>query len=371
MYQNAVGRSSWTTNAAITEDATFWLASLTKLPVSIAVLQCVERGQITLDEDVSTVLPELKDLQLIKPTSPLPDVKTAPLPEDSLLFELLPRKKPINLRHLLTHSSGLIYDALSPVVMAWRASRGEESRTAEGRIPESFSQPLIFEPGEDWAYGPGLDWAGLAVERLNGGIKLEEYLHENIFGPLGGGAFTFSLVEQSEIKNSLVDVSNRTADGGLEPGSLPLPEVLRDNLGGSGGYGSAVAFSKVLKDVISTKPKLLGPEYIDALFKPQLAPGSPAIKSMKAFEFMAGIPVTAQSEINHALGGIIATGEGSILPRGSLTWFGLPNVLWFANRVHGVAGIVTTQIFPTGDSKYASLRDAFVREAFRLRAKAE
>jgi CubicO group peptidase (beta-lactamase class C family) len=47
-------------------DATMWLASCTKLIGTIAAMQCVERGQLKLDEDVTTILPELKGIQILK-----------------------------------------------------------------------------------------------------------------------------------------------------------------------------------------------------------------------------------------------------------------------------------------------------------------
>lgn len=54
------------TSELLQVDAIFWLASMTKLMTSIAALQCVERGHFTLDEDVTRLLPELKDIAILK-----------------------------------------------------------------------------------------------------------------------------------------------------------------------------------------------------------------------------------------------------------------------------------------------------------------
>lgn len=62
-YQNAIGPAR--PNESITLDATFLMASCTKLLTSIAGIQCVERGQIDLDDDVSNVLTELKDAEIL------------------------------------------------------------------------------------------------------------------------------------------------------------------------------------------------------------------------------------------------------------------------------------------------------------------
>jgi CubicO group peptidase (beta-lactamase class C family) len=63
VYQNAIGMKTPTTPMNL--DTTFIMASCTKLMTSIAAMQCVERGQITLDEAVSHVLPELKNLDIL------------------------------------------------------------------------------------------------------------------------------------------------------------------------------------------------------------------------------------------------------------------------------------------------------------------
>jgi CubicO group peptidase (beta-lactamase class C family) len=63
----------------MTLDATMWLASCTKLMGTIAAMQCVERGQLQLDEDISTILPELGELQILKAFEEGPDGKDKPV----------------------------------------------------------------------------------------------------------------------------------------------------------------------------------------------------------------------------------------------------------------------------------------------------
>jgi CubicO group peptidase (beta-lactamase class C family) len=107
-------------------DATMWLASCTKLIGTVAVMQCVERGQLKLDDDISTVLPELKEFQILTGFEQDPDGKDKPI--------LAKNPAPITLRyvfvwedlnsgdadfgcrHLLTHSSGLSYDVFSKLL---------------------------------------------------------------------------------------------------------------------------------------------------------------------------------------------------------------------------------------------------------------
>jgi CubicO group peptidase (beta-lactamase class C family) len=66
-YLQAFGRTSYAPDApALAPDATFWLASGTKLCTAVAALQCVDRGLVSLDEDVSRVLTELRGVEVLK-----------------------------------------------------------------------------------------------------------------------------------------------------------------------------------------------------------------------------------------------------------------------------------------------------------------
>lgn len=113
-------------------------------------MQCVERGQISLDEPVERILPELSNLDIIKPRSSSAGVGGQP-------FTLEPSTKKITLRHLLTHTSGLTLDANKPLVAAWRASRQEGLMALSGKLIEGYVVPLSYEPGEGWSYSGGID----------------------------------------------------------------------------------------------------------------------------------------------------------------------------------------------------------------------
>lgn len=86
-------------------DATMWLASCTKLLTVVAVMQCVEKGQLKLDDDVTPILPELKGIKILKGFEQGPDGSDIPI--------LVENTKTITLRHLLTHTSGFSYDVFS------------------------------------------------------------------------------------------------------------------------------------------------------------------------------------------------------------------------------------------------------------------
>src|SRR5438874_5901903 len=77
--------------------------------------------------------------------------------------------------------------------------------------------PLVFEPGDRWDYGIGIDWVGKAVERVSG-QKLGDYLAEHLFGPIGMKDTGFKLTP--ERRTRLVGMHVRGEDGALAP--IPL-----------------------------------------------------------------------------------------------------------------------------------------------------
>lgn len=150
IYSKASGYDGVSADAKpIDLDTTFWIASCTKLIGTIAVLQCVERGQIGLDETVENILPELDNPGIISDGTS-PDLVDSPP-------KIHPATKKINARHLLCHTSGLAYDMFSPTLTAWRVGRGESLQGLPGDVTTAHAVPLLFEPGEGWAYGGGID----------------------------------------------------------------------------------------------------------------------------------------------------------------------------------------------------------------------
>ena len=161
-----------------------FLASATKLLTTIAALQCCEKGQLSLDADITAQLSSVKDLGvLIDWDEATNSGKTEPL------------ARAITLRHLLTHSSGLVYEFTEPKMQKFR-STSPVSEGATG-VESRFTTPLAFQPGEGWMYGTGIDWAGLLVERA-ADLRLDDYFRQHIFEPVGAASTDVSFFPVSE-----------------------------------------------------------------------------------------------------------------------------------------------------------------------------
>jgi CubicO group peptidase (beta-lactamase class C family) len=251
-----------------------WVASCTKLMTSICAMQLVERGQLSLDDPVYKHIPELEPRTVITSI----DAEGKPTEQK--------HTKAMTLRHLLTHSSGLTYDSLHPLNIAWLTYH-KRKPSQSGTVLERFSSPLVFEPGESWAYGPSTDYVGLLIERVSG-MTLEQFMKENLWNQLGIKDMTFNPSKRPDMKARLADMSLRGEDGkvAFSDARLPYHDENRDYvegcMGGQGSFVSPEEYLKVLQAVLNADvdEKILKKETLETFFAPQLGGGSKGMLNM-------------------------------------------------------------------------------------------
>jgi CubicO group peptidase (beta-lactamase class C family) len=359
VFSHTSGRVSATEKGAepISLDSVFSLASCTKLVTTVAALQCVDKGWVTLDDPLDQHLPELAQLDLIAPN------------EDAVDGYVLSKSKGgITLRDLLTHTSGVAYDIISPQLQTWQTkNRGQPSLAFAGKFFGALDVPLIFEPGQSWMYGAGLDWVGLLVGRLSG-MSFAAYCSKNIFESMGMNSATFHLESNDEIRSRLVAMCTRTPEGQLIEGGFKLADPAEDDLGGLGLYSSARDYLRVLQDLVQDKPSLLSSSAVEEMFKPQLPSESSSLADMKKLgPLLWGFYMSDHEPlVNHGMGAIVTSGENvtSGTPEGVLRWSGYTGPLWAISRGLGVAWLVATQLTPFGDPALGSYAEEFSRLVF-------
>ena len=146
---------------------------MTKLVTSLAVLQQVEAGVLSYDDPaiVQKYAPELvKQRILISYDEETKEAKFADL------------ERPPTVRDLVTHTSGQVYFFFDPKLYAYDRDHGLLAMF--GSETGQFAQPFLFSPGTRLAYGTGLDWAGIILERATG-QDLESYFRQHISTRLG------------------------------------------------------------------------------------------------------------------------------------------------------------------------------------------
>jgi CubicO group peptidase (beta-lactamase class C family) len=162
----------------MTTDTIFNIASMTKPMTAVAALSLVEQGRLILDEPVSKVLP-----------GRFTDMKVATLDVGGTgITTTSPANRPITLRDLLTHTSGLIYGGRGNTAVHKLYPSGSVTAAMEMNadvfLTKLSSLPLLNQPGTTWDYGFGVDVAGLMVEALTK-RSLGDALSDMVFKPLG------------------------------------------------------------------------------------------------------------------------------------------------------------------------------------------
>ncbi|KAM7208545.1 acyltransferase LovD [Naviculisporaceae sp. PSN 640] len=388
-YLTATGSSHLTPSGApltpLSPHTIFPLASMTKLITCIAACQLIDRGLITPDTDVTPLLPELAALPILKSFSA--DPSTGEINEVTV-----PRTNPILFRHLLTHSSGLGYPFLDPLLKA-RA----ETLTAQGKplapgpsVPERYgAHPLLFEPGENWSYGSGIDWAGHLVELLTG-QDLESYVKEHILRPLNlpdpeKQIITFYPERLGEeVQKRQMQMTFKTPDSGgkVIPFEDPIPLYNQDPqravYGGEAGHADLTAYIEILNSLLVDDERLLKKQTAELLFKPMLKEEGAKkglLEVLKDPGWIVGwIPDTG--EYNHSLGGVLVdfdekegkTKSGNTnRRRGFLMWGGMFNLSWFIDREAGVTALFGTSVLnpadPDIEKLFVELEEAVYAEA--------
>lgn len=258
------------------------------------------------------------------------------------------------------------YDIIDPRLQAWRQERGERPLALSGPIVEAFSTPLLFQPGEGWAYGGGLDWVSLLIPRVTG-LPFSEFLRKEVFNIVGcDEKIGFSEEELAKV-GVVGQIVTKTKDGN---GFKKFPvQPAKAELGGGGLFSSSANFGKILQDLLSKESKLLNEGLLEELWRPQFETGSEPLEALKrsapVFASMTGALTSSldPETLDHALGGILVMRDDEVL--GTMSWGGAFNGLWFANREQGVAGFYGSSMFPPGVGRSSELIGEFVREVWR------
>ena len=226
--------------------------------------------------------------------------------------------------------------------------------------------PLVFDPGDRWDYGIGIDWAGKAVERVSG-QKLGDYFDEHLFGPIGMRDTAFKLTNQR--RDRLAGMHARGEDGTLARMDFELPQEPEFQMGGGGLYGTAsdyLAFQRViLNDGRANGRAVLKPETMRQMTTNAI--GDLNVQRLKTVvphlshdaEFFPGMPKKWST-------GFMISTEPVLDGRsaGSLAWAGLGNTYFWIDPAKGIAGVILMQLLPFADPKALALLDDFEKAIY-------
>ncbi|TCN39132.1 CubicO group peptidase (beta-lactamase class C family) [Kribbella orskensis] len=170
---------------AMRPDTIFRIYSMTKPIVSVGLMLLYEQGLFQLNDPVSAYLPELANLKVFAGG-------------DAESFEVREPARPMTVRDLLMHTSGLAaLNGKNPVGELYRRAglTGMDSTASLADLPRQLAElPLQADPGSRWIYGISTDLVGLLCEVISG-QPLDQYLQDRLFDPLGMIDTGFSVPE--------------------------------------------------------------------------------------------------------------------------------------------------------------------------------
>ncbi|KAB5571729.1 beta-lactamase/transpeptidase-like protein [Coniochaeta sp. 2T2.1] len=353
IYRGEAGslRSGKSTTQFSTDSQT-WVASLTKIITSTCLMQLVERGLVSLDDDVRPRVPELGKMKILKGFKDgIPD--------------LVENSEPITLRNLLTHTVGLAYDLADDDLRRWSEYTGRTTNNLSFTW-DGWNTPLKHVPGKGWCYGTAVDWASKLLTALTG-LSLGQYMGKNIFEPLGMNDTSFRPTQPTA--NTC---ATRLPDtGGLDYVRVPVPPEPPIESGGAGIYTTAEYFGKFLAALlrsshedgnnIEDRPaRLLKKETVDEMFRPQLDPTQGASFKKAMRDHRASMCPWAGVEdvesLDYGIGGVVNLADVSNKrKRGGMSWVAMNNCHWWMDRQSGVAAVLMCNLLPHPDATVNTL----------------
>jgi methyl acetate hydrolase len=346
LYEGAFGVRDLSSASKMSTDTVFRIASMVKLLTSVAAMQLVERGKLELNEPAAKIDPTLGSPQVLVGF----DARGLP--------QLRPAHRPVTLRDLLSHTSGLSYQL-------WDVNVVRYIKVARNN-PALPRMPLMFDPGARWAYGGNLDRVGRMVEIVSG-KTLDRYFRDHILDPLGMKDTAFSITEEQRARQAALH--SRAADGALVPQPTAKRAVPKVFSGGAGIYSTAPDYLTLLQALLNggrlAGTSVLRPESVTQMSTNQIG------------DIEAGILKTTNSALSNDVdffpGVRLRWGLGHMINldpvrdgrrAGSLTWAGLFNTYYWIDPTSRIAGVIMMQILPFADQPALDVYRKFERAIY-------
>ena len=280
--------------------------------------------------------------------------------------KLRPAKRPITLRHLLTHTAGFTYDI-------WDANTGRYVKAAAvparatGKVA-SIRTPLAFDPGDQWAYGVNTDWAGRVVEVLSG-QPLDAYFRDKIFAPLGMKDSGYVVSDEQRARQARVHA--RQADGTLVPQPWEAAPVANPEFWSGGGplYSTPrdyLVFLQMLQNGGSANgARIVKPDTVALMNQNQTGDIPCGVMKAENRALSNDVDLFPGAPIRWGLGYMLNVQPGpNGRSAGTVSWGGIFNTYYWLDPGKRVTGFVMTQILPFADPRALKLYGQFEKGVY-------
>jgi CubicO group peptidase (beta-lactamase class C family) len=328
----------------LSADAIFRIYSMTKPIICTALMTLYEEGRFQLFDPVAKYLPAFGNVRVLAGTDANPQ-------EVDLI-------RPIIIRDLFTHTSGLTYNFLedSPVSEMYRQSSilSNGDRTLEAMIGELARLPLAYQPGTKWHYSVSIDVLAHLIEVISG-QPLQDFLNERLFAPLGmvDTGFTVPAAKRDRIMTMYgsPDVTGSTISALFEAWQSGFNERIDvettypvDNpnfaRGGHGLFSTAWDYMRFAQMLLNRGEldgaRILGPKIVEFMHMNHVAP------ALLPFE-IGGKP---SSGYGFGLGSrVLLNVAESMVPGsvGEFGWSGAAKTYFWVDPQEEIIGVLMTQ----------------------------
>lgn len=348
-YQAAIGQQDVERKVPLSTSTLFRLASMSKPVTSVAVMQLVEDGKISVTDPVFKYVPEFKEQRVLVPA------------KDGKSYELVPANRPITIHDLLTHTSGITYRFVNkPFVGQMYADAGvvdglsETTGTLGDNVRRIAKQPLVCQPGTAWEYGLNTDVLGYVVEVVTR-QSLEQFCRGRLFGPLKMNDTTFAVPMPKRTRlsalfspgpdNALKQVGAGifSANGLLYSATYPIRDEATYCSGGAGLVSTLNDYYRFAQMTLNRGEldgvRVLKAETVIQMTRNQLGGVNAAFPGSSAFGYGFGIVTDSgrQEEPSAA---------------GSYSWGGAFGTLFWVDPQNDLVGVFMAQTAP-GDFVFA------------------
>jgi len=354
-YLKPFGKLDLTTGVPMPADGIFRIASQTKAVTSVAVMILQEEGKLLIDDPVSKYIPEFANTT-VAVQAPDKDVKG---------YSIVPAKRPITIRDLLTHTAGISYGS-GPAKDLWAAAGIQGWFLADKPMPvgdvvkKLATLPFDAQPGEKFVYGYNTDILGYLVERVSG-LSLADFFAKKITGPLGMSDTHFFLPAEKLGRFASVY-------GYDEKGVFKRMEDARDNYymkgpracyaGGAGLLSTAEDYGRFLLCLLNGGEldgvRLLSPKSVELMTVNHVGD----LNGTQGFGL--GFWVTDRLGVNGQLGS-----------KGAFGWGGAYYTTYWVDPAEKMVALMMTQVLPAGNldlqAKYKTLVYQAIVESYEKR----
>ena len=338
VFLEGVGQRDREAKSAMRADSIFRIASQTKALVSVGIMMLQEQGKLLITDPLYKYIPEFRETKVA-------------VRKEGGGYDVVKAKRPITLRDLLTHTSGIGYGTgvaaeewKKAGIQNWYFANRDEPVSAV--VTRMAALPADAQPGEAWVYGYSVDILGVVIERVSG-QSLADFLKKNLTGPLGMTDTSFYLPKDQ--RDRLVSVYSAGEDGKLtKPSDMAAAywqaqgayiEGPRKAFSGGAGLLSTAENYATFLQMLLNGGELDGKRYL----------------SRKTVELMTSNHlrnVTFRDGVGFGLGFSVVTDEGARGEPGSVGeygWGGAYHSTYWVDPHEQLVVVHLTQVLPAGD----------------------